>query len=209
MFLGPNMLFAQAEQINDIANKLQTNNTFLIKIAIGAGILFALFIILKVVFGRRGAPDLQKGQRESLAEFPPPPPIGDRQLKVNGMPVRIRLVVVAPTGSAQDPIGNDDVFSILNEVTHGLGSVARSDKPRVRVWPPQLSVAGFAPTFHRLVDATDASKNGKRWIKLAGHAKTSGRPVLVGLAVLADEATSMNELTLSATDWQELCQVAR
>jgi hypothetical protein len=203
------MLFAQADKVNDFVDKLKNNDKLYVYVAVGAAVLFVLFILYKIATGRRGAPDLQSGQREKLAEFPPPPPVGDRQLKVNGMPVRIRLVVVAPTGKANDDISADEVYSLLNEISHGLGTAARSDKPRIRVWPPQLSVAGFAPTFHRLVDATDPSKKGSRWIKIAGSAKTGQRPILLGMAVLAEESTSLGELHMNQTDWQEMLQVSR
>ena len=101
---------------------------------------------------------------------------------MNGEPVRVRLVVVAPTGKQQDPITPDDVPELLDDVVRGLGGFVKADKPRVRVWPPQLSVAGFAPTFHRLVESPDAGKQSSRWVKLAGPARTGKRPILLGLA---------------------------
>src|SRR5262249_16875334 len=73
---------------------------------------------------------------------------GDRRLTVYHLPVRLRLVVVAPAGTEYtvDPIG---VERLLDMVIPGLGAVAFHDKPRVRVWPAQLSHQGFAVSFHR------------------------------------------------------------
>lgn len=198
------MIWAQA---NDLVEKV-TNNWVLI--AVGAGVLIALFILLRIAAGRKRAlPDLEKGQREDLAEYPPPPPVSARRLTINGTPVRLRLVVVAPTGKQQAPITPDDVPDVLDDVFRGLGKYLKADKPRVRVWPPQLSVAGFGPTFHRLVESPDADRKSSRWIKLAGPARTGKRPILLGLAVLADDPVKLGDVQVETTEWGELLQIER
>lgn len=64
------MLWAEA---NDLIDKI-TGNPVLIGIA--GGLLFALIVLLKLVMRRKiKHPDLEKGQREDLAEYPPPPPV--------------------------------------------------------------------------------------------------------------------------------------
>ena len=198
------MIWAQA---NDLIDRAKSN---WVLIAVGAGVLIALVVLLKIAAGRKKKhPDLERGLREDLAEYPPPPPVSARRLTVNGMPVRVRLIVVAPTGKQQDPINADDVPDILNDVLRGLGGFVKADKPRVRVWPPQLSVAGFAPTFHRLVESPDAEGKASRWVKLAGPARTGKRPILLGLAVLAEEATKLGDVHVETTEWGELLQIER
>ena len=86
-------------------------------------------------------------------------------------PVRLRYVVVAPVG--KKPIGKVD--SVLEQVFRGLGEVAIDDHPRVRLWPPQLSTAGFAPTFFRLTKRPDPPGRASRWILLAGPARAARR----------------------------------
>ena len=198
------MIWAQA---NDLVEKL-TNNWILI--AVGVGLLAAALMLWRIAAGRkRPHPDLERGQREDLGEYPPPPPVTICRLTVNGTPVRVRLIVVAPTGKQQAPITADDVPEVLDDVFRGLGRYVKADKPRVRVWPPQLSVAGFAPTFHRLVAAPDAGSKASRWVKLAGPARTGGRPILLGLAVLAEEPVKLGDVQVETTEWGELLQIER
>lgn len=199
------MFWAQA---NDLTGRAADN---WILIAIGVGIGVAAVVLWRIATARRQPPvDPEAGLREQLAEYPPAPSAtADRRLTVNDVPVRLRLVVVAPTGKLQAPITPDDVPELLNDVRHGLGQFVAADKPRVRVWPPQLSVAGFAPTFHRLVESPDAGRETSRWVKLAGPARTGRRAVLLGLAVFADEPVKLGELQVETTEWTELLRVER
>jgi hypothetical protein len=198
------MIWAQA---NDL---VETARNHWALIAVAGGVVVAGLVLLRIAAGRKKThPDLEKGQREDLAEYPPPPPAGRRRLTLNGVPVRIRLVVVAPTGKQQDPIAADDLPDVLDDVLRGLGAFVAADKPRVRVWPPQLSVAGFGPTFHRLVASPDGGAKSSRWVKLAGPARTGKRPILLGLAVLADEPTKLGDVQVETTEWGELLRVER
>jgi hypothetical protein len=197
------MLFAQAE----LVDKLKANWIYA---AIGLGVLVALFVLFKMASGRKKPhKDIERGQRENLAEFPPPPPAGAKRLSVNGESARLRLVVISPTGKAQDPIAVDDIPELLDDVLRGLGSFVKADKPRVKVWPTQLSVVGFAPTFHRLIESPDAGKKSSRWVKLAGPVKAGGRPILLGLALLTDDATKIGDVNVDTSEWGDLLRVER
>ena len=197
------MLFAQA----DLVDKLKANWIYA---AIGLGVLVALFVLFKIATGRKKPhKDIERGQRERLGEYPPPPPAGARRLSVNGENARLRLVVVSPTGKAHDPISPDDIPELLDDVLRGLGGFVKTDKPRVKVWPTQLSVVGFAPTFHRLIESPDAEKKSSRWVKLAGPAKAGGRPILLGLALLTEDPTKIGDVHVETTEWGDLLRVER
>lgn len=197
------MLWAQAE----IVDKLKDN---WILLAAGLGVLIALFVLFKIARGgKKKHVDLEKGQREDLGEYPPPPPAGAKRLTINGVPVRVRLVVISPTGKAHEAVSADDVPDLLDDVLRGLGSFVKTDKPRVKIWPTQLSVVGFAPTFHRLVESPDDGKKSSRWVKLAGPARTGNRPILLGLALLADEPCKLGDIHVEQTQWGDLLQVQR
>ena len=198
------MIWAQAGDLVETAR----NNW--VPIAVAAGVVVAGLVLLRIAAGRkRQHPDLERGLREDLAEYPPPPPAGGRRLTVTGVPVRVRLVVVAPAGKQHDPLTPDDVPAVLDDVLRGLGGIVRADRPRVRVWPPQLSATGFAPTFHRLVASPDAGAEWSRWVKLAGPARTGRRPILLGLALLADEPLKLGDVQVETTEWGELLRVER
>jgi hypothetical protein len=198
------MVWAEA---NDLIESVRRSWVLL---AVGVGLVVAVLVLVRIVAGRkRKPPDLEKNQREDLAEYPPPPPATGRRLTVNGTPVRVRLVVIAPAGKQHAALTPDDVPEVLDDVFRGLGGYVAADKPRVRVWPPQLSAAGFAPTFHRLVSSPDAGKKSSRWVKLAGPARTGKRPILLGLAVLADEPVKLGDVQVETTEWGELLHIER
>src|SRR5262245_7877528 len=199
------MLWAQAE---DVADRIKDNWVWA---AIVVGLLVALLVIARIAGSRKeNPPDLEKGLREDLRGYPPPPaPTGPRRLTVNGEPVRLRLVVVAPTGKLQDPITPDQVTELLDEVFRGLGGFVQTDRPRIKIWPPQLSVAGFAPTFHRLVESPDPEGSPSSWVRLAGPARTRQHPILLGLALLADQPCKLGDLHIETTEWGELLYIPR
>lgn len=173
---------------------------------IGAAVvgLLVLWLLVRLLFGRKKPVDPEANLDQTLAELPPPPK-GPRhyQLKVMNLPVRLRYVVVAPVGKR--PLGKVD--SVLEQVFRGLGEVSIDDKPRVRPWPAQLSVAGFAPTFFRLTRRPEPDGKPSRWILLAGPARAGGAPVLLGLAVLTDAPTKTGLLTMTETEWGEVLDV--
>lgn len=166
--------------------------------------LLVLWLLVRLLFRGKKPVDPESNLDQTLAELPPPPG-GARhyQLKVMNQPVRLRYVVVAPVGKR--PLGKID--SILEQVFRGLGEVSIDDKPRVRPWPPQLSVPGFAPTFFRLTRRPEPANKPSRWILLAGPARAGGTPVLLGLAVLADTPSKAGLLTMTETEWGEVLDV--
>ncbi|MBY0229500.1 MAG: hypothetical protein K2W96_09495 [Gemmataceae bacterium] len=168
---------------------------------IGAGVVFVLFLV--VLFRGKPRHDPDAGLDETLGSFPAPPPPGDRVLKVMGHPVRLRLVVVAPTG--KKTVGKVD--AVLEQVLRGLGEAAIDDKPRVRIWPAQLSNAGFAPAFFRHTRRPEPEGAPSRWILLAGPARAGGVPVLLGLAVLADRPSKAGSMPMTETSWGEVLSV--
>jgi hypothetical protein len=178
--------------------------------AIVAGLLVAGIVLYRIATSRKKKPvDLEGGLRERLADYPPPPAAGPKRLSINGEPVRLRLVVVCPTGKLQDSMTADGVAEQLDDVVRGLGAFVQSDKPRVKIWPPQLSVAGFAPTFHRLIESPDGAGKPSRWIKLAGPARTGRKPILLGIAAFADEPCKLGDVVVETTEWGELLEIQR
>jgi hypothetical protein len=167
------------------------------------GMVLLLFVIVWLRGGKKGTSP-EAGLAEDLGKLPPPPR-GQRhyQLFALGHPVRLRYVVVAPVG--KKPLGKVD--SVLEQVFRGLGEVCIDDHARVRGWPAQLSTAGFAPTFFRLTHRPDPEGKPSRWVLLAGPARAGGTPVLLGLAVLADTASTAGLVTLSEGQWSEVLRV--
>jgi hypothetical protein len=164
--------------------------------------------IVRRLFGRTQAPpDWDAQGQESLADYPPPPgPPGKRRLTVEGVPVRLRLVVIAPLGRRAS-IDSSAVEGTLNQVVYRLGAICREDEPQVRIWPQQLSQKGFAATFHRYVQKPEADGTPSRWILVAGHTPARPRPWLLGVALYADEPVTIGRLTLEPNRWAEVLRV--
>ena len=200
-------LFADLAAPNPLVPRSLDAPTLALYGGVAAGVLVLLVIAVLVLRGRRRKRvDPEEGLEEDLAAYPPPPgKPGPRRLTVHGRPVRLRLVVVAPVGRQAIAEGGA-VEALLDEVLRGLGGAARQDRPRVRVWPPQLSQQGFAPTFFRRTHCPDRPGKPSHWLLAAGPARAGGRPVLLGLALYGDDPAPMEQATLSEAEWDEALQ---
>ena len=170
---------------------------------VGLGALVVLLLLFKMLKGGKKA-DPEAGLGEDLSTLPAAPK-GQRhyQLYVMNQPVRLRLVVIAPMG--KKTVGKVD--SALEQIFRGLGEVSFDDKPRIRIWPAQLSTTGFAPTFFRLTKSPDAEGRPSRFVMLAGPARAGAMPVLLALVVEVDERSKLGKLTMTETQWGEVLRV--
>jgi hypothetical protein len=182
-------------------------NSLLLYGGAAAGVLLALLALVFLLRPRKTRVDPERGLAEDLSTYPPAPgKPGPLRLTLHGHPVRLRLVVVAPVGKRAIAEGGA-VEPLLDRVLRGLGEVARQDKPRVRVWPPQLSNQGFAPAFVRLTNRPDPSGQPSHWVLAAGSVRAAGKPVLLGLALFADGDTNLGNITLNDAQWTEALQI--
>jgi hypothetical protein len=169
--------------------------------AIGGAVMLLLLLILWRCRGRRPTLDPQAELIENLADYPPAGP-GPQRLFLHGQPLRLRLVVLAPMGKRALPT-DGAVEPLLDGVLHGLGDIARQDRPRLRVWPAQLSHQGFAPTFFRLTHRPEPAGKPSPWVLAAGPVRAGGQQFLLGLALCADGATELGNVALQANQWNE------
>ena len=174
--------------------------------AIAVGILLLLVVLIFLMSRGKKRVNPESGLDEDLSEYPPAPgKPGSRRLTVHGRPVRLRLVVVGPVGKRT--IAEGGVEALLDEVLRGLGTIANQDKPRIKIWPPQLSQQGFAPTFFRKTRCPDRAGKPSHWLLAAGPSRAGGRPVLLGLAMWADDKGPMEQKILTETEWDEALQI--
>lgn len=185
-------------------------------IAVGGGIggLAILLVVLKFAFSGGTKKTVKKkevAERENLEEFPKPPPLreSDRRLLVDGLEVRLRLVIVAPAGVQAAPIPLDDIEELLEDFMRGLSKFLRSDKPRVRSWPGQISAKGFAPTFFRLVESPDPEGKKSHWIRLAGPARAAGEVFLIGLAFWSEDPSRIGSIEMTPSQWIDRLRIER
>jgi hypothetical protein len=118
----------------------------------------------------------------------------------------LRLIVVAPLGKRPLP-ADGAIEPLLDGVLRGLGDIVRQDRPRIRVWPPQLSYQGFTPTLVRLTRRPEPAGKPSPWVLVAGPARAGGQQLLLGLALFADAPTDWGSLTVQAHEWAEVLRV--
>lgn len=178
-------------------------------ICVGGLILFLIVLaVLRVVFGGRAKKSpLEQNLEENLAEYPDlKKSSGDRQLRAEGVPVRIRLVVVAPAGTASD-VEVDELPELLEQIVAGLGEIYQHDKPRVRVWPTQVSYQGFATHFHRNMITGAEEGEQTRWVLIAGRVKIGKRQLMLGVALQSIKPNTIGRRTVDSHEWASLLRV--
>jgi len=158
--------------------------------------------------GRKAAPGKKDKLEEHLADYPPlKPSAGDRRLLIENVPVRLRLLVVAPTGHA-DEVDEDTLDRLLDKIVPGLGLVFRADKPRVRIWPVQLSYEGFTKHLHRMTIIPEGEGELSPWIVAAGRVKFGGKQqIMLGMALQAVKPTTVGRLNVDAHEWPTTLRV--
>ena len=87
-------------------------------------VMFALWLLYKRLFG--GKPDPESAFLENLGAYPEPETDwGPKELTVEGLPVRLRLVVVAPIGK-QAGLSQQEVETQLEQLVRGMGEILRA-----------------------------------------------------------------------------------
>jgi len=180
-----------------------------------AALLIALILLavarglLRAAFGKRKTPpeDWAKRLREDLSTYPQPPgEPGKQRLTVYHVPVRLRLVVLAAAGTETE-IDASQAEELLNRVIPGLGNTARIDRPRVRVWPAQLSQQGFATAFFRHTLTGVPEGQPSSWVLVAGRSLFTQPTVLLGLALWADKPNTLGRLSLEPHQWLDVLRI--
>jgi hypothetical protein len=212
-------LMSQRFLLADLAPRVTSTPLPLPVIGAAVAVVAAALVILviwriAVATGRRrrrSAPEFDETSlMEDLASLPSPPelPAGGVRLSVRGVPVRVRLVVLAPLGRG-GVLSKDDAVPLLDQVVRGLGELTRQDKARVRVWPTQISGAGFHPRFMRLVPRPEGINEASRWVHVAGTARLGSQQILVGLALLAKNPVNLQGLALEPDGWYDLLRIEK
>jgi hypothetical protein len=136
------------------------------------------------------------------------PPAHGPRLEIYHVPVRLAVLVLAPTGRGAELPPNDQLPTIVDEIVPGFMDVLRAHQPEFRRWPGQLSTQGFATTlFANLALPGDRGK-GTPWCAMAGRIDAQGKKLLVGLAVCAASPNGLGHINVEReTDWLGILRV--
>lgn len=174
------------------------------------GALFVLIIVagvFRLLFGgKKRNPDLRADLIEELAKYPDlKSTSGDRQLRAEGTPVRLRLVILAPAGNTEVDV--DELPRLLEEIVSGLGDIYKHDKPRVKIWPKQVSYKGFASFFHSHTPTGAGEGEQTRWVMVAGRVKVGKKQYMLGLAVQSIKPNTIGRRTVDSHEWSNVLRV--
>lgn len=170
-----------------------------------------LYVLLRWWRARRRKPlpkpfDLSVDVR-TLPVVPPaaePGPV----LEFGGLPTRLALVVLAPSGRGNPLPAPEHWPSLLDSIVPGLAEVAEKDQPTIRRWPEQLSTEGFAHAFFSNVPLPGDRGRGTPWCAVAGLARWGNQPFLAGLVLLAGRPNSFaQEMMENEGSWYRLLRV--
>lgn len=175
------------------------------------GLLLLLWVARQLLAGRRRRGPPQPDLTEVLADYPPPPALwGTKRLTIHGLPVRIRLIVAAPLGTEGGSVQAEGIDAMLDLIVPGISDAIRADRPRVRIWPTQLSWPGFTAAFRRHAVRPDPESPLSRWVLLMGRALINQRLVALGFAFLADQENSLHYVTLNQPhQWMEVLRMRK
>ncbi len=184
-----------------------TYGWYAVLVVAGLLLLLLLWAVLTRLFRRPPEPPTRQSLEEILNDYPDAgAKSGDRQLRFEGLPVRLRLVVVAPSGTGSE-VDQEEVEKLLDGVVPGLGDIFKEDLPRLRIWPTQLSHEGFANHFHRNMIVPEPEDEPTRWVLVAGRARAGKRQIMLGLAMQAVKPTTIARQFIDAHQWALLLKV--
>jgi hypothetical protein len=164
--------------------------------------------MLRALFARQPPPPADDDSlKENLADLDPlDTEPGRQRLLIEGVPARIRLVIVAPSGIGQE-LEARGIDKLIDRIVPGAGALVKHDRPQVRIWPPQLSQQAFPNLFHRHTILPGPEGKASHWVLVAGQAKIGKQPVLLGLALWADKSNHLGRLTLEPRQWRDVFHI--
>ncbi len=96
---------------------------------------------------------------------------------------------------------------LLDRVVTGLGEIAKQDRPRVRIWPAQISNEGFAHKFHTSTVIPEKEGELSPWACIAGRAKLGKTQLMLGLAVQGLKPNTLGRRTIEPHEWDSVLRV--
>ncbi len=155
----------------------------------------------------RASPIAELALTEEVGQYPAPPPLSpsDPRLKVHGIPMRIRLVVIAPLGRETQPLSAQDASTLLHAAHPHLAEAALRDQAKARVWPMQLSSQGFSAAVQRHTLFPPTSSRKSMWLLVSGKVIHEEQAYGLGLALWAERPHTLGPIHLDKPHrWMEI-----
>jgi hypothetical protein len=182
--------------------------TFVWIAALLAVAVIALAIWARSAFRRRPLPSDQPPAPEPLPPTAEGPRATGPQLYLHGVRTRAVIIVVAPVGRGSKLPPVEELPRLLDQAAPGLARVLTPHGARIKLWPPQLSVHGFAQAFFAHFPLPGDRGRGTPWCAVAGKFEASGRPLLLGMVLAASAPNSLSQtIVQQPEEWLRLLEV--
>lgn len=174
-------------------------------IALGLALASAIRFLRRRKKPRREEPDLRISLLSAECLTVPELPA----LRFRGVPVRLRVVVLAPVGREGRLPPHESWPMLFRAVLPGLPEVIAAHGTQLMSWPPQLSSKGFIHLFFRNLVLPGDRGRGTPWCALAGPARgPDGQPFLLGMVLQAGEPLFFScEPVEYETMWRNILEV--
>ena len=137
------------------------------------------------------------------------PPRQGPQLEFYGVPVRLAAVILAPAGRIAQLPTPETLTACLNNLLPGLGELAAQQQAIIKLWPSQLSTAGFISSFYYNVELPDGGK-GTPWSTAAGRFDDGSQQLLAGVLCAAAKPNSYGQVEVKHLgQWMDVLRVKK
>ena len=178
-------------------------------IAAGLAIAVTIALLIRSILRRRSRSPLPAApQPETMPAEGLLPSADGPQLLVRGVRMRAVVVVIAPVGRGNQPPDAARLPAVLDQAVPGLARVLTAQSPRIKLWPPQLSVNGFAQAFFAQFRLPGDRGKGTPWCALAGKFEADGRTLLLGLTLSAATPNGLSQAMVeNEAEWTRWLEV--
>lgn len=184
--------------------------------AIAIGVV-VIVIVLLAALGRRfrpggGSPALLDGKLTidlSQEKVGGPPEQGPR-LEYYGTPVRLAVLVLAPSGRGTQVPDASHLRGVVELLIPGLSEVLDFHQPVFRRWPEQLSAQGFSHAFSTHIELPGDKGKGSPWCSVAGRFDVGEGHLLAGLVCKAAKPNSLGQIVIQHEGlWHDVLRVRK
>jgi hypothetical protein len=126
---------------------------------------------------------------------------GPQRLVVQGMPARLRLVVLSMGNKSGGDLSEEMADRVLDEIKPGLAEITSYDNPAVRVWPALYGSDGFATSVASNLVIPEPKGMKSHWVVMAGDVRMGRLLIHVALALHAERANSLRFIQVKGERW--------
>jgi hypothetical protein len=134
---------------------------------------------------------------------------GPQEFTVNGLPARLRLVVLSMANRTGGELSEEMADRVLDWIKTGFAQVASYDQPGVRVWPPFYSPDGFAAALAANIRIPEPAGMKSHWVQVAGRVKMGRVGINVGLLMYTPEPSNLRLIKVRGERWLNVLGVAQ